>query len=99
MTKLQIELQEGFNGETVEIASGSQLLARRENVRTRMQIGLADRLSVDLPEGPRTVEIRIPERGAAARSTVDAARTPFLGVSLREEGPVLRASDTPFRYM
>ena len=80
MSALTIDLQDGFSADRVVILVNGREVAARSGVTTKRVIGLAETLSVEVPDGPVRVEIVLPGRGL--RDSVEA-KEPHLGVSPR----------------
>jgi hypothetical protein len=77
--EIELHLQEGFGGETVEIALDDAPLARVA-ARTRMQLGLAHVERLQARAG-QTLSVAIPQKHLAARLVLDAA-SPFVTANL-----------------
>lgn len=98
MPRLHIALQEGFAGDSVSIQVDGREVYRKDAVRTRTQIGLAD--SVETTHDPGSATIEIHARDAAATLTPTLTGDLFLAVSLSPDGRIVhRSSAQPFRYM
>ena len=98
MARLHIALQEGFAGDPVTISVDGREVYRKDAVRTRTQIGLADSLEVTHDPGSATIEIRA--RDSAATITPTLTGDLFLALSLSPDGRILhKSSAQPFRYM
>ena len=71
-------------------------MATGANLHTRMQIGLAGRLVLELDAGEQCVEVRVPEHGTSVRIRLDAAQTPYLTVNQAADGLAVQAlSEAP----
>ena len=101
MLTLHLHLQDGFAGEPVEVRVDGRTAWEKAQVRTRPQLGLADAIELQVPRGEVSVEVRLAGRDAQACAvTLDAARTPFLGVSLDAEGRLVhKLSPDTFGYV
>lgn len=86
MPTLHLHLREGFEREHVVVHAGDRVVFDEPDVRTRMQIGLATIREVEVPAGEVRVRIELPARHLAHALSVDAARTPYLGVSVDAQG-------------
>jgi hypothetical protein len=60
---LRIDLQGGFDGETVELWVDEELRHREEEARTNVSVDLAASVPLEVPEGPVDVRIVLPARG------------------------------------
>ena len=100
MARIHIALQEGFDGDEVVVRINGEDVYRRSGVTTRPQISLADSFARDVADGPATIEVRLPVRGASGSIAVDGVRPCHVGVSRTPAGRVvLRAQDEPFGYL
>jgi hypothetical protein len=99
MGLLHIALQEGFEDETVVIRAAGKEVFRKDNVRTKLQIGLADSFEVNVEESPVTIEIDLPAKNLTESIEVQAPNTVHLGLSLIEGQIRHRISSEPFGYV
>ena len=99
MGTLRIALEEGFQGETVVVDVNGATVLERDDVRTRMQVGFAERLEVPVDEGDAAVEVRLPQRRAAGRLTAHVVDRLHVGVSVRDGEVAFRTSEEPFGYV
>ena len=98
MPLLHVDLQEGFLGEPVVATVNGRELFRKDSVRTRTQIGLADSFEIVLPPGP--VEIALTARGTTADISVSLSTDLFVAVSITPEGQIVhKQSSEPFGYL
>ena len=70
MATLRIDLQGGFDGDTVEIWLDEELRQREDGVTTNLSVDLASSVPLVVPDGPADVRIALPERGL--EETVEA---------------------------
>lgn len=100
MKQLTIDLQDGFEDDTVVIEVDGREVYRKAHVRTRQQIGLADTVVAEVA-GPRPrVEVRLLERRLALKLEPALESVAFLGVSLGRDGRLeSRESAEPFGYL
>ena len=64
MATLRIDLQGGFQDDTVEIWLDEELRQREDGVTTRtLQVDLAASIPLVVPDGPVDVRVVLPERG------------------------------------
>ena len=98
MPLLHVDLQEGFHGEPVAATVNGRELFRKDGVRTRTQIGLADSFEIALPPGP--VEIAITVRETTEDISVSLSSDLFIGVSITPEGRIVhKQSSQAFGYV
>jgi hypothetical protein len=96
---LNIALQEGFSGQQVVVRVDGEERFRADDVRTRMQIGLAQEVPVQVDPGRHAVEV---VAGTVTASLeVDVPGQAHVGVSLARSQDRLetRVSDQPFGYV
>lgn len=96
MTTLHIELQDGWEGQSVEVRLDGALLADLRP-RTRYQIGLAEALEVEVEPGAHTLAIAV-GTGAEAREELTTDAETWVGVSLDADRLDLRVQPDPFLY-
>ena len=70
MATLRIDLQGGFENDTVEIWLDEELRQREDGVTTNLSVDLASSVPLVVPDGPADVRIALPERGL--EETVEA---------------------------
>lgn len=99
MADVTLDLQEGFFDDTVVVRHAGREIARREKVRTRMQIGLADQLELDLPAGAVAFEIALPDKDIAAVVNLPPERPLWVGVSLDSGRLRIRIARDAFGYV
>ena len=98
MPLLHVDLQEGFLGEPVAATVNGRELFRKDGVRTRTQIGLADSFEVVMPPGP--VEIALTARGTTHDISVSLSSDLYIGVSITPEGSIVhKQSAQAFGYV
>jgi hypothetical protein len=100
MTTLYVHLREGFTGEPVTVRIDGQLRLDSAPIRTRMQVGLAKVLEVDVPRGAVEVEVSLPSRDIAHRVSVPVDDAPVhVGITMDDDGALSHVvSDHAFRY-
>ena len=99
MALLHIALQEGFEDETVVIRVAGKDAFRKDNVRTKLQIGLADSFDTNVEEGPVSIEIEVPSKGLSRSIELQVPNTVYLGVSIIAGKIEYKISHEPFGYV
>lgn len=61
MPVVSIALEEGFEGDAVEVRVGEQVVVR-DHVQTRTMVGYAELVDVTAPAGRCAVQVRVPGR-------------------------------------
>lgn len=98
MNTLVVDLQDGFGDDLVVIAVDDRRVFQKAGVRTRMQIGLAESIELEVASGHHSLRVSLPEKGLQEELSIDAGATPFLGVSLEPGRLRLTPSAGPHRY-
>ncbi len=86
MTQITIDLQEGFENDTVVIRMNGQEVLMHENVSTRLQIGLADRFELQLSQGSNMIDIELPVKKIKIKKEADLKIDQYWGVTYHAEG-------------
>jgi hypothetical protein len=98
MPLLHVALQEGFGGEPVAVSVNDRELFRKDDVRTRTQIGRADSFELTLPAGEARVAVTA--RGTTTQIPVALSADQYIGVSLTSQGTIVhKLSTEPFGYV
>ena len=100
MHPLNINLQEGFEDDTVVIRVNGAEVLHQQHVKTRQQIGFAAETTATVPAGTVALEIALPVKGITGNIDIDMQAPMWAGVSL-DSGSVLqfKISQTPFGYV
>jgi hypothetical protein len=98
MSKLHVDLQEGFTGDAVNVRVNGQESLRKEGVTTKRLLGLATSSEIEVPDGAITIEISIPTKNLAKTISLEASPSNYLGVSI-DKGKIEHIiSQKPFGY-
>ena len=98
MVKLGIDLQEGFDHDTVILRLNGVEAFHREGVTTRQILGLAAQFEAEVEAGFVETEIDVATLGISARVARDVATDTYVGVSVVGGMIHLIDSDAPFTY-
>jgi hypothetical protein len=101
MPSLCIDLREGFLDDIVVVRINNEEY-HKPQVSTRLQLGYADSLEIDVRESTVDVEIVLPSRGLSKSIPIvfDRSDTVYLGLSVTAEGEISeRISHEPFGYL
>jgi hypothetical protein len=101
MPSLRIDLREGFLDDTVVVRINNEEY-HKPRVSTRLQLGYADSLEIDVRESTVDVDVVLPSRGLSKSIPIvfDKADTVYLGLSVTAEGEISeRISYEPFGYL
>jgi hypothetical protein len=98
MPLLHVALQEGFSGEPVAVSVNDREHFRKDDVRTRTQIGRADAFELTLPAGEARIDVTA--RGTTEHLVVALAADRHVGISLTPDGAIVhKESAEPFGYL
>jgi hypothetical protein len=88
MPTLHIALQDGFTGESVIVRVNGAKVFQQPAVRTRFQIGLAERFEVEVATPVAEVEVEVPAKGRRSLISVpfDIPEKRWLGISIGADG-------------
>lgn len=99
MSRLSISLEEGFTGETVVVSVNGAEVYRRDHVKTKLQIGLAEQFELEVQDGPASIEVTLPAKQLSGRSDVDVAGELYVGVNVEGNEIRFRHSSHTFGYV
>lgn len=99
MASLHIALEEGFEGDLVVVRVNGRDVYDKQDVETRLQIGLADSFHTTVERGKSQVEIAVPTRKLTEKVSVNVDDRTFLGASLQGDVIRCRVSKEPFGYV
>jgi len=99
MSRLTISLEEGFTGDAVVVSVNGAEVYRRDGVKTKLQIGLADQFETDVQDGPANIEVTLPTKQISGRTGVDAGGELYVGVSVEGNEIRFRHSSHTFGYV
>jgi hypothetical protein len=99
MHTLRVDLQEGFDGDTVAVRLNGRELFHKSGVRTRLQIGLAQLVETEIPEGDAIVEVTLEERRLEVKIPLKVAAATYVGISVTGDGLIHQVSAEPFGYL
>lgn len=88
MATLTVDLQDGFDGDEVEVAVDGERRWQQDAVTTNVAVSLAASVPLEVPDGPADVRVSLPGRGLAASLPVDVAGDVHLAANV--EGGRLR---------
>ena len=99
MGTLHVALQEGFARDRVVVKLNGAEVANRPEVTTRNQIGFAEAVELDVPEGEATVEVEVPTQNLSATVRVAVEGKTYVGASIEHGHLELRAQREAFGYL
>lgn len=99
MVTISIDLQEGFEDDTLVLYVNNQEMYRKEAVTTRLILGIADSIQFEIPQGQMILEVVLPKRKLSWKQELSASEPVFIGIAIRESRLIPRISATPFTYL
>jgi hypothetical protein len=96
---VQVDLQDGFADDVVEVWTEGRLAYRRTDVTTRHQIGLATSFELPVAHLPVELEVVVTSRGLRRAVRLDAGSPMHLGVSILDGRLAIRRQHEPFGYV
>jgi len=98
MVTLGIDLQDGFEDDTVVMQINGEEVFRKEHVTTNLLLGLAASFETEVEKGPVSVEISVETRDIVETIPLDVSADTYLGVSVVNDRIEQIISDEPFVY-
>jgi len=95
---LTIVLEDGFDGEPVEVTVDGRTVIDEAGVRTDQRIGVAHAVQVPTPAGPFDVAVAVPSRSLRATHRIELPTDTSVGISILAGAVVFRSSPTDFTY-
>jgi hypothetical protein len=86
MDEVTIDLREGFIDDVVVFSARHRELIRVEDVKTRMQLGLARSIRSSIPVEVERLVIAIPTRNTRSEIVLPPERPLWIWISLDEQG-------------
>lgn len=99
MPLLHIAFQEGFTGEAVTVRINGKEAYRKEQMKTKFQLGYADAFEVNIDEGSVRVEVFLPAQRLSETFDVQVSNPTYVAVSLDQDRIVHHVSAQPFGYV
>lgn len=98
---IHIALQEGFEGEIVVIRVNGNEVFHKPNVKTRLQIGIADFIEVGIQKGSVNVEVALPLRNLSKSIVLQVSTPIYVGVSVTRDDRIVYTEPRrePFGYL
>jgi hypothetical protein len=100
MATLAIHLQEGFNDDTVILQINGAEVFRKEKVKTKLMLGLADdSFQTEVRPGSISLEVAVPTRNITAAIPLEADMDTYVGISIVNNRIEYKIQREPFGYM
>jgi hypothetical protein len=78
MPSVRLMLLEGFEDDEVVVSIDNVEVQRRSAVSTKLLLGLADEMTLDVPATARELQLSVPTKGGLARAALSAGDATFL---------------------
>lgn len=98
MKTLHIDLQTGFQNDSVAIAVDGETVYEKDTVTTSLLEGMADSFETAVESETHRVDVRLPNRNIEGSRSVNMEQGIYLGISVEEGEVVFRQSEEPFGY-
>ena len=84
MATLTVDLQDGFDGDAVEVVVDGERRWHEDAVTTNVAVSLAASVPLEVPDGPAVVRVAVPGRGLEAQLAVEAAGEVHLAANVAD---------------
>lgn len=95
---MRIDLQDGFNQDTVTLTVNAQVVYHNTEVTTDCATALADSITVESDDELVDLEIALGEKHIQSKTRLNPAATPFIGVSACDDQIMIKLSSQSFLY-
>lgn len=99
MSKLFIHLQEGFDNDLVVIKVNGKEKFRNKQVTTKMLLGYAEVVELQLSDAAAKVQITLPQKKLTQSIDLPQSADAHIAVSIVDKQINYQVSDQPFGYM
>ncbi len=99
MPPLSISLQDGFQDDLVILRIDGHEVLRQEHVSTKLLLGYAETLVLEVAVGQHQVEILLPQKNLRATIPLHLTAAIYIGVSVAAGKIDYLVSSTPFGFM
>ncbi|GBC89435.1 MAG: hypothetical protein N2045_12245 [Fimbriimonadales bacterium] len=99
MPTLQIDFQDGFQGDTIHIRLENHPEARFANVHTDLRTNLALRYEQTLPPGTYDLEVEIPTRQWNTHLSIDLDQDTYIRFFVRDGEIHYESQHEPYFYL
>ncbi|MFQ3611906.1 MAG: hypothetical protein SNJ72_10485 [Fimbriimonadales bacterium] len=96
---LRIDLQDGFEKDTVHLLMNGNLIGEYHEVQTDLRIGLALSQEFHLPEGAYTLTLEVRNRGLSASIPIELKNDTFLRVWIQNDSLAYEIGAEPYHYL
>lgn len=98
MIILAIDLQDGFEDDTVILQVNGENVYHKEDVSTKLLLGLADSFKTEVEKGPIKIDISAQTKGIKKTISLDVSADTYLGISIVNGIIEYIVSNEPFGY-
>lgn len=103
MISLQIDLQDGFKNDSVQVNVNNEEVFREEQITTDLRCLLAKQFKISVAGGVARIKVNIPMQNLVAYKSFMVDSETYLGISIEEPGTQnrkikFRVLEEPFSY-
>jgi hypothetical protein len=94
-----VDLQEGFQEDTVVVQVNDGAEQKKEGVTTMPQVGYAGSIEMNVESGPVRLRVSVPSRGISGTKSVDVSKDLYVGISIDGARLTYRVTSEPMGYL
>lgn len=94
-----MDLQEGFQEDTVVVQVNDGAEQRKEDVTTMPQVGYAGSIEMNVEPGPARLRVSVPSQGISDTKSFDVSGDLYVGVSIEGARLTYRVTSEPMGYL
>lgn len=98
MVTLFIDFQDGFVDDKIVLQVNGKEVFRKEQVTTKLLLGLADSLKTKVDTGQVSIEIYLPKKNIKKTIALEVSADTYVGISIVDGMIEYIISDKPFGY-
>jgi len=98
MKELFIDLQSGFNNDSVVVTINGKKFINEGNISTKLLTGLCESFKTKVNPGQINIHIQVPTKGIEKTLSIEMKTDTYLGFSIENNGIQYIVSDKPFGY-
>jgi hypothetical protein len=99
MPILTIDLQEGFTRDHVVIEVDGHEVFNKQEIKSRMQIGLADSTQVEVGSGAHMLRVSLPAMRMSQETRIDTPKITHAGINRDGQMLQIKLSSNAFGYL
>ena len=98
MFKVIIDLQDGFDTDSVIIKVDNHEIFNKCQISTQLLLGIAETLSIDNAKGPLKISVEIPTKNLKKNIELYINKTTYVGISVKNDKIHVIVSNRSFGY-